>query len=357
MDFDFLSEEDLRHHTQSRLLGWEQANLEFEQIKKGGSDRRYYRVTAPDRKAGPASVILMVYTTRRPDNVSYFPATVALQQANVRCPRVYAHDADHMIAWVEDMGPEDLYALHENGSPERLHYYKDALTLVGKLHAVQETDLPSQLQQSLQPPFDQTLYLWEQNYFFDNFAHAFSALTFEQIETIRHSEPFHQMAEDLASLPRFLVHRDFQSQNIMTRGGVTFFIDHQGLRPGRPEYDVASLLYDPYVPFSEEEREELENHYFTNHPGHNRWDSSPTIYAQCACQRLMQALGAYGNLGLNQGKVSFLKHIPAAITNLRGILAAHPDLLPGLESILELRKDLDLTPLFSPTEEPPANLA
>jgi hypothetical protein len=41
----------------------------------------------------------------------------------------------------------------------------------------------------------------------------------------------------------------------------------------------------------------------------------------CALQRLMQALGAYGFLGLVKGNKAFLAHIPAALESLRGIVA------------------------------------
>jgi aminoglycoside/choline kinase family phosphotransferase len=43
------------------------------------------------------------------------------------------------------------------------------------------------------------------------------------------------------------VHRDFQSQNIIARSGHAYLIDFQGMRPGLAEYDLASLLFDPYV--------------------------------------------------------------------------------------------------------------
>jgi aminoglycoside/choline kinase family phosphotransferase len=47
------------------------------------------------------------------------------------------------------------------------------------------------------------------------------------------------------------------------------------------------------------------------------------MFYLCAAQRLMQALGAYGNLSRNQGKPQFTKHIPAAIENLRHVCDQH----------------------------------
>ena len=121
-----------------------------------------------------------------------------------------------------------------------------------------------------------------------------------------------------------LVHRDFQSQNILILGGQAHLIDFQGLRPGLAHYDLASLLYDPYVSFLPAERAELIDFYLGLG---NRLDLGATraefdeIYRLCAVQRLMQALGAYGFLGLVKGKAQFLAFIPIALASLREVTA------------------------------------
>ena len=50
------------------------------------------------------------------------------------------------------------------------------------------------------------------------------------------------------------------------------------------------------------------------------------IYRLCAAQRLMQALGAYGYLGLVRGRSEFLAHIPVAVGSLREVAAKVPGL-------------------------------
>jgi aminoglycoside/choline kinase family phosphotransferase len=112
------------------------------------------------------------------------------------------------------------------------------------------------------------------------------------------------------------VHRDFQSQNILLRNGQAYLIDFQGMRPGLAHYDMASLLYDPYVDLSDAERDELLEHYCREKPGA---DFMETLRL-CAMQRLMQALGAYGFLGLVKDHKHFLQHIPKAVRSLREIV-------------------------------------
>ena len=50
-------------------------------------------------------------------------------------------------------------------------------------------------------------------------------------------------------------------------------------------------------------------------------------------QRLMQALGAYGFLGLVKGHKHFLEHVPAAMKSLRSVLAKIGNIQP-LEKLL-----------------------
>jgi aminoglycoside/choline kinase family phosphotransferase len=134
-----------------------------------------------------------------------------------------------------------------------------------------------------------------------------------------------EIAAQLAAEPRCLVHRDFQSQNVMIRDGQPAFIDFQGLRPGLAQYDLASLLLDPYVSLPAPERDTLFAHYLTvarvEKATHFR-----TLYDLCDMQRLMQALGAYGKLGHLDGRTHFLTHIPAAIPLLSEVVAKIPGL-------------------------------
>jgi hypothetical protein len=47
------------------------------------------------------------------------------------------------------------------------------------------------------------------------------------------------IAQELSSIPRMLVHRDFQSQNVVILNEKPCLIDFQGMRAGLPQYDLA----------------------------------------------------------------------------------------------------------------------
>jgi hypothetical protein len=95
-----------------------------------------------------------------------------------------------------------------------------------------------------------------------------------------------------------------------------FFIDFQGMRTGCAFYDLASLINDPYVYFSDEEIEELLSFYYVLSGAALDWDAFRSFFWEASIQRLMQALGAYGFLSLKLGLVEFLRHIPGGQNNI-----------------------------------------
>jgi hypothetical protein len=106
------------------------------------------------------------------------------------------------------------------------------------------------------------------------------------------------------------------------------------MRPGLVQYDLASLLYDPYVQLPAAERDALLAYYLAQWKalGHTLPANFAEIYDLCAMQRLMQALGAYGFLGLVKERAEFLAHVTPALASLREVVAR----IPGLEPLSAL---------------------
>lgn len=315
--------------TTSVLPGWAAAvpdETSVTPITKGGSDRNYFRLVHPG--ADPASVIIMVYTERRPDNAAFVPATRLLARHGVRVPALLAAEVPRRTLWLEDVGEADLWSHRHDPWPERRDLYTAALDEVAHIHAIRPDSLDPPDREFLQPSFDARLYRWEQEYFLgqcvSRLAGEGAAARLREVG----GAWLESIAVRLDRLPRRLVHRDFQSQNILFHGGQAVLIDYQGLRAGRPEYDLASLLYDPYVHLEPGERSELVAAYraraTADVPVHDD-EAFLRTFLDCSVQRLLQALGAYGYLGMVLGKRPFLAHVDPALANLREVLAAHPD--------------------------------
>jgi N-acetylmuramate 1-kinase len=279
-------------------------------IEKGGSDRKFYRV----RCSAEQSLILVKYNLEREENRHYVEIAQFLETHGIHAPRIYHHDAEEGLIWLEDLGERDLFGYRAESWLVRRAFYDSALDEVRKLHELPES-VCVEMHKHLPAEFNAALYLWEQNYFFENCLGRYFKVEPAKVEKLSALPAFQEIAEKLARLPRVLVHRDFQSQNVLLRNGQAYLIDFQGMRPGLVQYDLASLLYDPYVDLSEAERDELLEHYCGEKPSAEFMET----LRLCAMQRLMQALGAYGFLGLVKEHKHFLQHIPKAMSSLREI--------------------------------------
>ncbi len=248
------------------------------------------------------------WTGDRADNAAFPAAAQGLAAAGLPVPALLcSEDLGNGCGacLVEDLGTQDLLSLKEHPWEVRRAAYNHALKTLHDFHQV-KVDWP------LQPPFDASLYRWEQAYFAE---HLLGRHLEKDSAAFLARPALSDMADWLAALPRCPIHRDCQSQNIMLHGGMACFIDFQGMRLGRAEYDLASLVYDPYMALRPVEAEELLRD----------WEvicGAPldlAAFHACALQRLMQALGAFANIGHNQQRTWYLQLIPTGLDTLRRV--------------------------------------
>ena len=299
-----------------------------EPLEKGGSDRKFYRI-----RMGGDSMIFIKYSNHKEENRHYVAIARFLTKAGVPVPEVYLHDEEESLIWMQDLGEVDLWSHRNDPWPIRRALYQSTLDAVFTMHrnatgAVGVGDL------ELQRVFDADLYLWEQGYFFEHCLGNFFKTNAGELARLASLPALSRAAARLASLPRVLVHRDFQSQNVMIREGAAWLIDFQGMRFGLAQYDLASLLYDPYVSLHDAERGELLDYYKSLCGGVSR--EFDEIFRWCGVQRLMQALGAYGFLGLQKGRSEFLTHVPSALRSLLKVASGLDGLDPLVQKLEEL---------------------
>lgn len=332
MGLDRMEVAEIERQTRMAFPEWEGSHLDLTAIEKGGSGRLFVRIT----EAGSgSSLIAMQYGLDRADNPRFASITDFLNRHRIPAPAILARREDLRLLWVEDLGEVDLGDLAgSDWKATRLPAYEAALRAVFPLHRIAEDEAPADLPE-LERPFDESLYRWEQNYFLDYYVGIFQSPGVA--DALRADPSLAGLARDLAAHRRRLVHRDFQSTNVMLRRGGAFLIDYQGLRWGLPEYDVASMIYDPYSAFAPSETDDLIDAYFglKQEAGHTESrEAYEKRLVQCAMQRLMQALGAYGFLGERQDKREFLAHIPTAKRRLLE-LSRKEGGLPVLARLLE----------------------
>lgn len=272
-----------------------------------GSDRAFFR--------SDDGIVILYDDEKRGENAKYAGHAKWLKAKGVPVPDVLADFPDRkttVMAWggtEKKMSLEDYVKVVE--ALERFNRLGDAAVADGL---------------SLEPPFDAALYRWERELFAEYCLGA--NFQMEMPDAVR--TELEKVAEILENEPKALVHRDFQSTNVLWKGNDLTFIDFQGMRLGPAAYDLASLVYDPYVTFTEGERRALVALYA-------KTAGRPElvkILPYAAVQRLSQCLGAYGRLA-SVGQPQFGKHVVPALQNL--LDAADK---AGLDAIGALAEDL-----------------
>jgi len=303
-------------------------NIKLTPLSGRGSERAFFRLTW----GSTHSAILIHYNPKRTENAYYADIASFLRDINVPAPMLIGHDSDHCLMLMEDLGSIDLWTLRNEPWEIRQKLYKKTLTVIHKLHSFPVENFPA-VQVKLVEPFGPELYKWEREYFRDNFAIEVCKIKLEPAMVWKLEVELQSLAEHIHEVSQSLVHRDCQSQNVMIRDGESYLIDFQGMRTGSPFYDLGSLLCDPYVHFSEEELSDLLVFYYQLSERDIAWQEFLQVFWEASTQRLMQALGAYGFLGLKKGLPAFLDHIPTGLTNLQRA-ASHVPSLPHLRELL-----------------------
>ena len=301
-------------------------------IGAGGSDRRYYRV-----KEGNKTSVLMQCSNDDTDFERHIEYTRFFLDHAIPVPALISSDPVKSEAYFEDGGDSSLYTYlkchFEYKETESL--YKKVLDALLLIHtkATENVSCCPLLEKRI---FDYDHFRWETAYFIENF------LRVQTTPSLK--EELHKLACKADSFPKTIIHRDFQSQNIMVvKGDKILIIDYQGARIGPPAYDLASLLWDPYSRLDDGMREHLAGYYIDQMKRLN-----PTIthgdqfdekafresLLTCRLQRHMQALGAYGFLSSKKGKKYFLRYVPEGLHLLKEDISLSQDEYPALYKLI-----------------------
>ncbi len=310
----------------------ESVSIRLSRLRVRGSDRVYFRVRWNGNGAANGSAILVQYNPARIENTYFADIAALLRNIDVPSPLVIRHDPAQSLIIMEDLGGRDLCSFRKSPWKTRQPLYRKTLIIVDRLHAFPEEKFPWD-RVRLMDGFGPDLYRWERDYFREHFVRGVCGIIVEPSLDRGLETELAALAERLSGSARSLVHRDLQSQNVLIRDGEPFLIDFQGMRFGTPFYDLGSLLCDPYVDLSDEERDDLLSFYC----GLSKRYPDPAAFRsrfwEASVQRLMQALGAYGFLSFKKGLNQFLGYIPSGLRNLERA-AAHVDSLPLLRQLL-----------------------
>ncbi|OGP53736.1 MAG: hypothetical protein A2Y65_01465 [Deltaproteobacteria bacterium RBG_13_52_11] len=297
--------------------------LAWEEIAGEGSGRLFYRI-----KGKGKSWVAMVSSHPPKDkrgvteNDSFLYIGQHLRGKGVPVPEIYHHNIERGWFLMEDLGDCHLQTEIMSIKGNQRQLIETYQRVVDCLVLIQvEGRKGFDLARTHNAPYDQGFMLaWESGYFHFAFLADYLGLDIPDEELRDEMEDLARQAAQ--ALGGYFLYRDFQSRNIMVWEGGLGLLDFQGGRLGPLQYDLASLLLDPYVELDAGVQEELLAYYLGRIQDRVKLDPKgfQEQYPLVALHRNMQILGAFAFLIKARGLEFFRPYIPLALKSLRTIL-------------------------------------
>lgn len=234
-------------------------------------------------------------------------------------PEIFGFDHVSGLILCEDLGQELFHEYISSRSiddPAVREFYKQAIAILVRIQLEGRKGFQTRWCWDTRKYDRQLMLDREAGYFYREFCNNFLGIS---ADGQRIDQEFLRLADRAAQEPaEFLIHRDFQSRNLMVKQGMIRVIDFQGARLGPLAYDLASLVNDPYVSLSHVVQEELCLYYVNTIREHISLDKDTFLkgYYYIALLRNLQVLGAYSFLSQSKGKYFFMDYLKPALDSL-----------------------------------------
>jgi hypothetical protein len=241
----------------------------------------------------------------------------------VPVPRILGHSDPLGIIALQDLGDVTLQAHLGAASPaEHAALYREAVGLIETMQR-RGAELADATYIPYGIAFDVDKLTWELQFFTKHFLEAYRGAVIGAAAREALAAEYAVIAEELASEPRVLCHRDYHSRNLMLHNGSLYIIDFQDARMGPDTYDLASLLRDSYVDISERELEELIA-YFIALKGVTDAAEFRRRFDLMSLQRNLKALGTFGYQTTTRRNPVYIQYIPRTLNYARMTLEKYP---------------------------------
>ena len=324
-------------------------------ITGSGSNRQYFRLTAPGGKS-----LIGVTGTSEEENRAFVYLSRHFAAKGLPVPEVLGVSPDGLAYLQTDLGATSLFDALRRGR-EAGGSYDDGERQLLRRTIARLPELQMRGAEGLdfsqcypQEAMDAQSVMFDLNYF----KYCFLKPAGTDFHEVRLEEDFRRMAEELtADVPQAFLYRDFQARNVMLDAqGEPWFIDFQGGRRGPVHYDVASFLWQASARYPDALREELTDVYINALRKFVEVNDEAfrTRLRAFVLFRLLQVLGAYGFRGHFERKRHFLDSIPPALESLRRLLADGGCPYPHLRAVLTRLCTPDTQSPAAPAQQPSA---
>ncbi len=281
------------------------------------------------------------------ENRTFIAIGKVLAANGIPVPRIFAVSEDEKHQLLEDLGNTSLFdLLQSTGDAAQLKpLYRQAIDTIVAIQSRVSPGFDFEICYPVQA-FTLKSFYWDLCYF----KYCFLRIGGHHFNEVALEEDFDGMVGELLSYRgmQVLVHRDFQSRNLMVHNGRMYTIDFQGARKGHPLYDLISLLWQARASLPMEMRAELFNDYLDrvkNLPGFDA-EMLQEQYPVFVLFRILQVLGAYGLRGLHEQRPHFIASIPHAIENLQHLFRSYPELPAKYPELHRISGELRNSPVY-----------
>ena len=310
-----------------RELPSSENHYNFSKLIGDASTRQYFRCSVSEQ-----SYMIAVYPEPfNPGKFSYLEVYELLRHIGLPVPEILAMDGDLGTVLQEDLGNESLQKrLLNSEKDERENLLHQAIDHIVTLQQQGPQALGKKSQAS-QLAFDEKKLNWELHFFRRHYLEGYRKGKPANQEEL--TEEFARLAAELASLPRFLCHRDYQVRNLFLKEDRIYIIDFQDARWGPLCYDLVSLLKDS-IQLHSSEIEEYKS-YFLSKSRHGKpaYDFDRQFHLMCI-QRLLKAIGTYGYQITQRDLLIYEQHLKGSLHRCFTSLQAITE-FPYIRSLVE----------------------
>ncbi|WP_457552450.1 sugar phosphate nucleotidyltransferase [Desulfobacula sp.] len=313
-------------------------DIQVDKLAGDGSDRRWYRAMYDSQ-----SFIVSDHGICMPESDELLQFNAFIHIGNhlflkgLPVPAMLNHDSLSGMVILDDLGDIHLetWIKQKNNTAFTLKTYKKVIDILIDFSIKGFQGFKKEWTCQTETYSKELIIEKECRYFMEAFINGYLNLDVFSHEFL---EEFYHIADQaLKHGYTGLMHRDLQSRNIMINNNKPFFIDFQSARSGPLQYDLASLLIDPYVDLNDEIKDTLLQYTM------GKLEVSPkerqnflNCYLYCCLTRNLQILGAFSFLSQIKKKKEFEHHIPYAVKSLKKIIMGlDTDKLPKLSKLVQ----------------------
>jgi len=298
------------------------SNITIDWLAGDGSDRCYYRLSSSELTATLVLMQLSGSDAEALKNGGYDWIRIAtiLEQYQIPVPKVAAQLPDHAALIIEDYGDRMLegqvfgYAALQDWDPV-FRLYSGCVAILSRYLAIPRNPEAIWCQRQ----FDEERFVWELNFFMSKYGVPVAGFELSAKEEGLLQKDIVALSRFLSQRSHFFVHRDFHSRNVMVHDGRLAILDFQDARLGPPSYDLVSLCFDSYVPFSATQRKQLLEqalNLFESEHGSKLAQMIREEWKPMLLQRQLKAIGSFGFLTLDKNRGDYLKYVVPAVATL-----------------------------------------